>query len=102
MCLGGTTGSTLVCSVCIYSVCVCTLMYVYSLTSNTFHELQEQRAHRWSLTHDIPIPTSNTLKTIFKYLLIQSRTDREGEKRERRNKMKARQKGWLYEMYFLL
>ncbi len=87
MCLGGTAGSTLVCGVyvCVrvrMYECVCALLlYVYCLTSNTFHDLQEQRAKHWSLTHEIPIPTSNTLKTVFKYLLIQSRT---GIKKERK------------------
>lgn len=59
------------------SVCMClaSILYVYSVTSNTFHDLKEQRANHWSLTHEIPIHTLNTLKAIFKYLLIQSRTD---------------------------
>lgn len=36
-------------------ICACALhLCVYSLTSNTFHDLHEQRANGWSLTHEIP------------------------------------------------
>lgn len=84
-------------------MCVCTLpLNVYSLTSNTFfYDLQEQRAKRWSSTHEIPLfPTSNTLKTIFKYLLIQSRGKkrREREKNERRE----RQDDWMRCIFLFL
>lgn len=56
-------------------ICLASILYVYSVTSNTFHDLEEQRANHWSFAHEIPIHTLNILKAIFKYLLILSRTD---------------------------
>lgn len=70
-------GNTLDCERLHLRMCFSPL-HVYSLTSNTFHDLQEQRANRRSLTHEIRPQTPNTLEAVFKYLLVRSRTNRRG------------------------
>lgn len=71
--------------VCIY-ICICMCVFPFECLQSDikrFSRFARTKSKPLVPAHEIPIPTSYALKAIFKYLLIQSRTDRGERKNER-------------------